>query len=272
MRRDLRRRLMARRRANHLSLRRAALFGAAAGAVAAGTVAVGAVPAYASGDSNCVDESWLQSEACNHVLPYRQTAVVSVSPNTAMNVATADVTNDNAYLAEGIDAYGVAPVCGPGTLAYLEIGYVYGFFGPRYSFYDKYVLADHETEISPYATTTADGSSHTYEITGNGGYWSASIDSQAVLAFGPGEISTNICEGMAGMEASQADFNKSTTSAATNNATDLKWQDTNGNWHTGWTTSQTWIDHPCNHGYLPPNCFNGLYNGAATWSANKPAQ
>jgi len=187
-----------------------------------------------------------------------------------MSMSAADISAGY-HINHSLWGFGMTAVCGTGTMSWIEIGYTLGFHGASgYHVYtaDQNLSGVYDDAI--YSNVSADSSSHTYEVKGNPGDWVANIDGNPADSVAA-NMASHICESQTGLETSASAFNKSTTSTATFAATDLKWQDTNGNWHTGWSTAQFWADHPCGSGYSPPNCYNGIFYGASEWSSNKPS-
>jgi hypothetical protein len=119
----------------------------------------------------------------------------------------------------------------------------------------------------------ADWSVHNYDIYFGGssqghGTYAASLDGSVVATYTG--LGFGACEAAAGLEGNPAPVNLY-YKAGTYDNTSLLWQDTSGKWHTGWNTSQYWIDYPCYHGYVPSTgCFNGASYGSAHWAANRP--
>jgi hypothetical protein len=141
-----------------------------------------------------------------------------------------------------------------------EIGFKNNFLNDEeYGWYTDEVINHVETDHF-ISYSSADGSSHSYEIEyiGSGDFETILDNNSAAIWGGLGDGG---CEAQTGLETTA--LGSSFTAAAFNH-TPLKWEDASDTWHSGWSTSDYWIDNPC--GSAP--CLNGTFVGGSNneWS------
>ncbi len=155
------------------------------------------------------------------------------------------------------------------TTYWVEAGITQGYHGQIV--YTWYHARNSSAGYADYksATTSPDGSNHSYELDyiGNASY---NVYRDGQVLNGVSGLGFGTCIAAAGLEESKNVTPNGGYRADTTDPTPLRWTDTSGFIHYGWNINEWYIDYPCGQGQNPPNCFNGLYYGSNHWSDNKP--
>jgi hypothetical protein len=131
----------------------------------------------------------------------------------------------------------------------METGLTQGFHG--HVAYEWYYARDSVYGYADYESlqTSPDGTNHSYEVdNGGGGVYYAYRDGSLLLG-ASGLGTSGICIAQVGSELTSVP--NGNYYSATFDQTPLLWRDTSWVLHTGWNTSESWIDYPCGQGQNP---------------------
>ncbi len=164
---------------------------------------------------------------------------------------------------------------------WIEVGDVQGLDGTAgYFYYWTYSNANHQPIAISAGSSSNNGTNHPYELLymGSATYsaWIDYGDGRGLVKVGTASgLGYGTCISQSGLELSGNDSNDQLVyeHSDTFYHDPLQWEGTNGVWHSGWSLSDSWIDHPCGQGYSTPDCLNGSFTPPSNpndWGDNKP--
>lgn len=236
------------------------LVGLAAAILAVPLSLTAASSAMAGGYANCPHGANYTSSACLDGVVQRSDSVQF--HNNTMR-ANSGALAAGYHVNETIWAYSGSP-CGYWVEEGLTLGY-HGITTPTW-----YYAKNNSSGYADYQSnaTSFNGTNHTYTLTNVTGQ-SYNIYRDGNLIAGFGNLGSGTCIGQTGLEISKGSaYPLSDFSTDTFDETPLTWTDTSNAGHTGWNTSQYWIDNPCGSA---PNCLNGVFYSSSHFANNKPS-